>query len=1345
MANIRNNFSGGKINKDLQARFVPSDTLIDAENFIVITSENSDAGVGKNTTGNIVQTDYNILGAKTIGHGTCPSKNKVYNFISGTNHDFIIEWDSETNTSVIVAQSTVGQLLNFNPNKRILNCNVIIDPENNGDLLCFSGDDNPPRCLNIETAKTWAIDGFSEQEISQIKAPPLYPITFTPLISTENTQANFLEDRFLSFAYRYKYTDGQYSAISTWSEYFFIPGVFNIDFETFENLGMLNIYNAVNLAFNTGPRDVVGLDLIFKLSNEFTPYIIDRFIKEDEGWGDNQNVTIEFNNSKVYGVLPESEFYRSYDNVPHQAVAQAVIGNRIAYANYLEDRDLIDSNGDKVIMDYTLELVANNIIYTDLNAESSVINYTYGGIPKTLIDGLLTLDFTSISLTTGTGIYIDFNLKSVPQVNIFKSTFIYVLVSNYDDLDDFITNSDFLIQLQNYTDYFEANGGIVLPAGYVAPYVLEQGFGASVFGNSLNITFPVIKYEIAGTPNTFIYDYFYDNITNAVIKNIAVATSLKSLRSYEICMLYRDAQGRKTTALTSEKNTLFIPNENSITQNQIKVTIPTTQLPPVWADTYKFGIKFNKQNYETIPINIFFVDGIYRWIKIDGENKNKIKDGQVLIVKRDANGPLENVVRVKVLELKEQESNFLTTNATTIIEPSGLYAKIKASNFQMQYSIDEFARYEDDRSAVNGRPFSYLGAFSEIDTTTGNEVDRVFPQGSTISFNISSNYHGEPPFVEYVKSYTAQRTYDNFEDFYNAQILPDGFASTNYPDRTYNFQLVRGIPVISMVPGVGPRITSITPDPSGFLYLIIEGTEAGTNVAIGRDRRGFIEATIDVRFVSGLYVFETMPIDVDTQIFYETPEVYRVINGQHEFMDHILTKTYNCFCQGNGVESFQIRDAFNEKHLSIDFVPTAVSEDEYRQVRRFKDITYSGVYNSTTNVNQLNSFNLSLTNFKEDMESNYGPIYKMRGKDTNLEVCQEDRDSIVFYGKDMLYNADGTTNLSRIQDVLGQQKVYDGEYGISTHSDSYDYYEDTSYHTDFKRGVVVKKGGNGLFEISSLGFRTYFKKLFRDNTITEIIGKYDQFYDYYILNIKYIDADDVSQYVTWLFSDKNNGWLTRVKFNPEDMCRINSKFISFKKGEIWLHNQDTIFNTYYGVEYPSKFTFNFSQNPTERKKYKAIDIEGTTAVQMSCESDLERGYINLADFEKKEGVFYGYIRGLNGQLNTAQLNYQGIGNCTISGNTLNFDFDIDSIISVGDVVINDSLQIIGTIVSKTANSLILNAVANIADGDFVLATKPESATQQGILGYHLQVDCEFSSNTQQEIFSVGSEIIKSFM
>ena len=274
---------------------------------------------------------------------------------------------------------------------------------------------------------------------------------------------------------------------------------------------------------------------------------------------------------------------------------------------------------------------------------------------------------------------------------------------------------------------------------------------------------------------------------------------------------------------------------------------------------------------------------------------------------------------------------------------------------------------------------------------------------------------------------------------------------------------------------------------------------------------------------------------------------------------------------------------------------------------------------------------------------------------------------------------------------------------------------------------------------------TYFKKLFRDNTITQVIGKYDQFYDYYLLNIKYLDSNNVEQFVTWVFSDRINGWITRLSFNPEDMTRINSQFVSFKNGEIWLHNSDSIFNTFYGVEHPTTFTFNFSQEPSTRKVYKAISIEGTIAPQIICESDLEQGYINNTDFEKEEGVLYGYIRGKNGTLNTSQLSFQGIGDCTVNGLILEFNFDLDSIISVGDVILNENSQIVGTILSKTERTLTLNTANNIVSGDFVLVTKPESIQKQGLIGYHLEVKSTFSSNSEQEIYCVNSEAVKSYI
>ena len=67
---------------------------------------------------------------------------------------------------------------------------------------------------------------------------------------------------------------------------------------------------------------------------------------------------------------------------------------------------------------------------------------------------------------------------------------------------------------------------------------------------------------------------------------------------------------------------------------------------------------------------------------------------------------------------------------------------------------------------------------------------------------------------------------------------------------------------------------------------------------------------------------------------------------------------YNCFSFGNGVESFKINDGFATPGFRIGARTTAVSLEDYKEVNRYFDITYSGVYNQQTNINKLNEFNL---------------------------------------------------------------------------------------------------------------------------------------------------------------------------------------------------------------------------------------------------------------------------------------------------------------------------------------------------------------------------------------------------
>jgi len=1330
--NLKNIFSKGTVNKDADSRFIDSNELIDAENFFVNTIEGAGGGIGKNALGNALKTTYTIAGGKTVGHGVNTSNGKVYNFVKGSLYDFIIEYDSDTHAVENVLQSTTGTRLNFKTGERITNVEVIIGNQEEDTLLKFSGDSNPPRILNIARAKTWGMDGFTAEEIMLIKAPPLYPPTVVQ-VKTLDVNENFLKDKFISFATRYKYKDNYYSAISSWQEYAFTPDRFDLDISACENKGMTNIYNGCDISFSTGPREVIGIDLLFKYSNSTTVYKVDQFVKTEESWGDNITIPtpIRFTNNKVFSVLPEDQYFRSYDNVPENTDCETTAGNRTMFANYREGKNLLDKNNNPVVMDYTVG-------YSSLSPESSPLSKAKLSTTSlfdasTIADGKIRLDFTGKSLKKDGAISILFNIKSIAvtppltptrPIAVFDNSYVTVLDKDYDSISDVIAqDADNLFKsgIEGYFSNLFKSTFLVLPGDSLGfPPSLFNGFKVNVISsNVIDIVFPSMKYEIEvlpSGPNTFVIEYFQDSITTAYVDSIASKKSMKSYRSYEIATLYRDAQGRKTTALTSEKNTVFVPLSKSTSKNTLTVNMGST-MPPAWATSYKFAIKETIKTYEEIYTTDFYEDGYYRWVRLEGGSKNKVKEGDILLVKSDVSSIHSKPVTARVLEVKLQDKDFI---AGGVSEMTGLYMKIKPVGFDMKYDPDGYREYIANAGERSGYPSVTLTIPNAV--ATGN-----IPQNSILSISLKSSFSHEDEFNDYDVVIVASSDYPDFQTFYNAQIASLVFQG-------YNTGVDFG--------GVFAK-ESTTPT-----TLKITGTSNGRNTVIS-PKSGFLEVKVTLRTTAGFMIFEKQGIEESSNLFYETPDVFPIVNGLHVYNGtnvidgvHSLVHTFNCFVMGNGAESYQIRDAFNEKYLSIDFPSTAVSADGYRQENRYAEITYSGVYNSSTNTNKLNEFNLYLANFKEDIDKSYGPIVKIKGTDSNLEVYQEDKCSKVYYGKDLLYNADGSTNLTKINDVLGQQEMYGGEYGISYHPESFDEYAFNSYLTDSKRGIVLKKSNNGLFEISSQGMNSYFKKLFRDNIINQIIGEYDQYHDVFVLNIKMNNNPD--DYVTWVYSDKDNGWLGRIKFNPEDMCRVNGKFLSFKDGKIYEHNQATGRNTFYGVEYPSQFTFNFSQLPSERKTFKTLEIEGNIAPNIILKTDLDNGYINATDFVKEEGVYRAYTRASNSSIDASLLSCQGIGNCSISGLVLSFGFPLESFVSVGDEIRNSSLQLVGAIQSKTSNTITLNTVNNIVGGDFVLCSKPQSIENQGLTGYHLEVTAVFNNQEKSEIYAVGTEVVKSY-
>ena len=291
MADFSRNFLAGRMNKVVDQRVFPEGEYIDAMNVRMGSTENSEVGAIENSKGNSPLTALAYINgtplstqARCMGAIEDSANETIYWFVHDPAFtvgatgklDLIVSYNVLTNilTYHIISindGTNINTVLNFNSSYLITGVNLI---EN---LLFWTDDYNAPRFINIRpTTNRYPIpvsnlDVLSPEAILVIKKPPTQSPTVTPIVT--GGQENFLETRFICFAYRYKYVDGEYSATSQWSEPAFIPGTFEFSNSSMLNEGMKNTCNAAIIEYNSGGPLVVGIDLLFKESNKNIPNI----------------------------------------------------------------------------------------------------------------------------------------------------------------------------------------------------------------------------------------------------------------------------------------------------------------------------------------------------------------------------------------------------------------------------------------------------------------------------------------------------------------------------------------------------------------------------------------------------------------------------------------------------------------------------------------------------------------------------------------------------------------------------------------------------------------------------------------------------------------------------------------------------------------------------------------------------------------------------------------------------------------------------------------------------------------------------------------------------------------
>jgi hypothetical protein len=255
---------------------------------------------------------------------------------------------------------------------------------------------------------------------------------------------------------------------------------------------------------------------------------------------------------------------------------------------------------------------------------------------------------------------------------------------------------------------------------------------------------------------------------------------------------------------------------------------------------------------------------------------------------------------------------------------------------------------------------------------------------------------------------------------------------------------------------------------------------------------------------------------------------------------------------------------------------------------------------------------------------------------------------------------------------------------------------------------------------------------------------------------------------TLTYNKNVEGWTSFFSYHPEMMLGMNGAFYSFKGGELYKHNTNVNRNTFYQEWWdelgfpdnafePSKVTSVFNDEPLTIKNFKTIATYGNSPWSCSVITDLSTGDIDSSYFVEKEGNWFAYIRSLSGDDNLRLRSAQGVGSVDTvddpgtATTVLNFTFNIGTIVSIGDLAYrNDAgvIEFIGPITDFTKTSITIdNDVIGsevVNDGDYILYIKNSVAESYGARGYYMQYELENGSTDRVELFSVKSNVFKSY-
>ena len=1137
---------------------------------------------------------------------------------------------------------------------------------------------------------------------------PFGPYTWTCVLEEDNPMFEF---NFPRFAYRWKYVDNEYSAFSPWTDVAFLPGLYDYDSANVFNKAMINNLRKLTLSnFETSPKGVVEIDILYKDSSSPTVYKVDSVPATA--------TTFAITSELIYNVISSDQTIRPYDNVPKKAKSQEIVGNRIVYGNYTQNYDV--SNNSQITI--AANSVNNSSVNSPLSSLKSLRTYQVGIV---YLDeyGRETPVFTNDTATIilPKSLSTKRNRLSVTSAHTkpaWNPTHFKYYVKD-------ISNEYYNFVLDRFYDAGDGNVWLSIPSAERNKVAIDDFI---ILKKEHNTNLPVedaARYKIIDISNE-VPRPVANQKTQLTFGQISGGTA--TVGSFEVTFV------GPTVTDNPDFPSAFVGG------NFIRLQVSAQTPPAPLSNYYEIvtgGLKANTTNTYVVTLRTPLgqdigasIGTVFTVYVYEDEQIAKPEYQGKFFAKINRNTAFDNAV---IYNFTSDPSYYTVTSEisivpTTLDDPSIADPSNLPSPSPEGWAWNEYAG--NTNAVVGGTPQMVTAASGEV--TFGFGYIRYYDTFTPIADLTLWNTITSSNFVQ------LQDAYGDWGDAIEITSVNKG--------------IVLRAPTNPVVPVGGQPAGD-----SQYIYYINITTSNplspnfgdGTNkIPLGArllERKRGVPIEFDSETVvltsPNPAIFETEPSEsVDLDLYYEATDALPIA----DLNNAQLLNYFNCYSFGNGVESDRIEDDFNAKVIGKGTKVSTTLENSYEEERRGAGLIYSGIFNSTSGVNELNQFIAGLK-ITKDLNPIYGTIQKLHARDTDLTVLMEDKVFRVLANKDALFNADGNSNITSTENVLGQTVPYAGEYGISRNPESFASFGFRTYFADKARGTILRLSRDGLTDIGDKDMSFYFQDKLRTST-GAFIGSYD------------VDASSYNVAIgtsNTSFKESVDGWNTTLSYVPEAGVSLNNEYYTFKNGELYEHSNQTRSN-FYGTQFNSTVTPIFNDAPTSIKNFKTLSYEGDEGWTADVTTNMQDGEVTT--WKKKESLYFNFIKGKAttlANIDTEEFSVQGLGNVlsfngTTDVVTLNGEVNIslqtgDEIYSTGGVVAPAELRLIGTVatINRVTNEIELtNTPPNPAPvaGNFMLFAKNSEVNTSGLLGYQATVKMTTTSSAKKELFAVNSEI-----